>query len=542
MRVLVVGAGPAGLTTAVTIARYGVPVLLVERRADTTSLPRATAVSTRTMELFRSWGIEERVRAAGPDVSWQARVARNLTAPDGVVADIGFPTREQALAVSPTWPACVPQDALEEVLLEHLRGFPNVRVHQATEVTDLHDGPGGPGGTVLARLRDRRTDVSRIVAAAYVVGADGPRSVVRDAAGIGTEGPGVLADYSSTMFHAPLWEHLGERRHGIYPLTDPAVSGVLLPAGGDRWVYGRETDGRDGTVDLLRAATGVADLRPRITREARFTFTVRLAQRYRTGRMFLAGDAAHQITPRGGTGMNTAIHDGHDLGWKLAWVLLGWAGPQLLDTYETERRPVGLRNAARSAQPDGSYRAAAGELANDLGGRLPHAWLDRDGTPVSTLDLLGPRSTLLVGPRYTGSVTAGDAPPGRGDGRPARRGAGRRAAAAPRRPARRRAGSTSPGGRRREPSALAAGSACGWRRPGRHTAPAARRAGCGRRSAAPTGRSRAARPAGRTARAHLRRCRTGRASGPRPGTERRAWRRRTSRRRTPTGTSGRPAR
>lgn len=396
MRVLVVGAGPAGLTAAITVARYGLPVLLVERRADTTSLPRATAVSTRTMELFRSWGIEERVRAAGPDVTWQARVARNLTAPDGVVADVGFPTREQALAVSPTWPACVPQDALEELLLEHLRGFPNARIHQATEVTDLHDGPGG---TVLARLRDRRTDVGRTVAATYVVGADGPRSVVRDAAGIGTEGPGVLADYSSTMFHAPLWDHLGDRRHGLYSLTDPAVSGVLLPAGGDRWVYGRETDGRDGTVDLLRAATGVADLRPWITREARFTFTVRLARRYRTGRLFVAGDAAHQITPRGGTGMNTAIHDGHDLGWKLAWVLLGWAGPDLLDTYETERRPVGLRNAERSARPDGSYRAAASELRNDLGGRVAHGWLDRAGTRVSTLDLLGPGGTLLVGPR-----------------------------------------------------------------------------------------------------------------------------------------------
>ena len=96
--------------------------------------------------------------------------------------------------------------------------------------------------------------------------------------------------------------------------------------------------------------------------------------------------------------MNTAIGGGHDLGWKLGWVLRGWAGPELLDTYEAERRPIAAHNVARSADPDGSTRDAADELHVDLGGRIPHVWVHADEGRVSTLDLLGPGLTLFTGP------------------------------------------------------------------------------------------------------------------------------------------------
>ncbi len=147
---------------------------------------------------------------------------------------------------------------------------------------------------------------------------------------------------------------------------------------------------------LLRLATGVPELRPEIERVVAVSSAAQLARRFRRGGAFLVGDAAHRVTPRGGTGMNIAMHDGYDLGWRLAWVLSGWADPDLLDGYEAERRPVAEYNGARSADPDGTNRPAGQELLVDLGGRIPHAWLPHGR--VSTLDLLGPGLTLFTGP------------------------------------------------------------------------------------------------------------------------------------------------
>jgi 2-polyprenyl-6-methoxyphenol hydroxylase-like FAD-dependent oxidoreductase len=159
---------------------------------------------------------------------------------------------------------------------------------------------------------------------------------------------------------------------------------------------------------MLRDAAGFPDLEPRIERIAPVTFTALLAERFRRGRVFLAGDAAHRVSPRGATGMNTAIHDGFDLGWKLAWVLRGWAGPELLDTYEAERRPVAEHNVARSADPNGSARDPAEELHVDIGARIPHVWLDGG---ASTLDLLGEGLTLLTGPWQAAAPLRRGGPP-----------------------------------------------------------------------------------------------------------------------------------
>ena len=171
----------------------------------------------------------------------------------------------------------------------------------------------------------------------------------------------------TALFRAPLWSILGEHRYGIYSTTDPGAEGVFLPAGpGDRWGSGYVAEttaglpavpGDQEMIDRIRLAAGIRDLPVRIERTGSFTSAAQIADRFRGGRTLLVGDAAHRVTPRGGTGMNTAIHGGHDLGWKLAWVVRGWAGAELLDSYELERRPVAEHNVARSA--DGSWAPGA---------------------------------------------------------------------------------------------------------------------------------------------------------------------------------------
>jgi putative polyketide hydroxylase len=411
--VLIVGAGPAGLTAAITLARAGVETLVVERRTQVSDLPRATGVSTATMELLRSWGLEERVRAGAVDVEWQALQTASLAeAASGTPVEVGYPTRAQSAVVSPTRPACIPQNELEPILQEHLASLPAARLQRGVEViaVDSRDDE------VEVQVRD--AGGVRTILARYLIAADGVRSTVRAALGIGTSGPGHLSTSMAVRFRAPLWDVVGEHRHVIYFLDG---NRAMLPVGhGDRWLYARPWDPqRERLADLsvddltreVRLAAGVPDLDPQLEDCSTADYGVALADRFRERSAFLIGDAAHRLTPRGATGMNTAIRDAHDLGWKLSWVLRGWAGDALLDTYEAERRPVAEHNAARSADPSGSIRGTADELRADLGGRIAHTWLPGESGRTSTLDLLADGLTRFTGPDETAWITRRAAPP-----------------------------------------------------------------------------------------------------------------------------------
>ncbi len=411
--VLVVGAGPAGLTAAATLRRYGAEVLVVERKQRLSSHPRATVVSTRSMELLRSWGLDDEIRASGTDVEWQALVTERLVDADrGEVAALGLPTKEQAALISPTAPLCAPQDHTEAVLLDYARSL-GAEVEFGLEV--LRVDMGDDGAEALIREGKR----TRVVRARYLIGADGAHSLVRTALGIEMDGPGEDPGTSaSAVFTAPLWDLVGDRRYGLYPIVHPEVSSVFVPSGrGDEWLFGVDAALLDELneaemIRLIRIAAGVPDLEPRIHGIRTFAFAAEIAERFSEGAAFLIGDAAHRVSPRGGTGMNSAIADGHDLGWKLGWVMRGWASDDLLDTYEAERRPVVAHNIERSADDRGSYRDVIDEIHIDLGGRIPHRWLDAD-RDTSTLDLVADGLTLFVGPGSSAAIAAsadGDAP------------------------------------------------------------------------------------------------------------------------------------
>jgi putative polyketide hydroxylase len=409
---LVVGAGPCGLVIGITLAQYGVDVLVVEQREGGSSLSRALVVSTRGMELMRRFGLEEAVRAGATEVDPTALVTPTLASSEGVVMPLGYPSDAEAARVSPTRPAWAPQSHCEPLLLAHLQAAPTANVRFGSQLLALDRADD----RVRALVVDRASGDQSQIESRYVIGADGAHSAVRREIAVSMEGPDDLEVYERVEFVASLDEAVAGRRHALYVLKHPEVDGSVLARRGreDRWGLSRErpTD-RPGmetlslaeVVAMIRTATGVGDLDVTVERLSSFTFAAQIAERYRVDPIFLIGDAAHRMTPRGGTGMNTGIQDAFDLGWKLAWVLKGWAPPELLDTYEHERRPIALHNVGRAASKGGARRITDEALPWDLDDRIAHSWLERAGQRVSTLDLIGAGLTQFTATddtRWTG--------------------------------------------------------------------------------------------------------------------------------------------
>ena len=230
--VVVVGAGPGGLAAGVTLGSYGIETLVVERRTQASTLPRATVASTGTMELMRRWGLEDETWDRSIDVDWRAWACPTLAAADlGRAVEVGLPTRAQAALVSPTAPACIPQDELEPILERRLASLPSVTLERGVELVGLERADDGTWRLALAGPDGRRQ-----VRARYLIGADGLRSRVRAALGIAADGDDQLGQRLAAVLHAPLWELVGEHRHGIYFLDGDRS---FLPAGKpDRWQFG----------------------------------------------------------------------------------------------------------------------------------------------------------------------------------------------------------------------------------------------------------------------------------------------------------------
>lgn len=455
-RVFIVGGGPSGLSMALLLERFGIDFVLVERNASVANHPKARGTWTRTMELFRLWGIEEKVKRRGlPDNANGFAFVESLS---GHV--YGRTPQELDFGQTPAWKCTVAQDAVEEELLAVVRQARHGRALYGHEFIRLEQ----TGDGVRALCRDLVSGEEQWWSADYLVAADGAGSGIRRMLDITMTGPASLAVmnndfWEADLSHLPLARQAGVMRVFPADVTEPGGS-VFNTNGRDRWLT--VTRVGDGTVDappqrsdaevvrLARLHSGIPNLDVRIIHRSVWRVTRQVADRYARGRVFLIGDAAHRFPPTGGYGMNTGIQDAHNLAWKLAMVVKKEAGPALLDTYDGERRPIGRANAdfslgntirfakmdeafkARNPHaidfwirdaihhthstglglgfsydegaliPDGTARRAMAENRYEPtdrpGARFPHLWLDL-ARQRSTLDLFDRRFALVHGPQ-----------------------------------------------------------------------------------------------------------------------------------------------
>ncbi|MFZ4757953.1 MAG: FAD-dependent monooxygenase [Burkholderiaceae bacterium] len=342
--VLVVGAGPVGLALAVELGLQGVRCLLIER-ADRSGLsPRAKTTNVRSRELMRRWGIADRLAAASPfGVDYPSNVvfATRLGGHRLARFENAFACRterDDRFAEHAQW---IPQYKVEAVLRGRALEAPGTVMRTGVSLEDWTEVDGG----IEARLTDVETGRTEHVRARWLVGADGARSTVRERLGIRMEGES-LSRHRNTIFRSPgLAERHPQGPAVMYWLVNNQVPSVLAPLDvGDTWTFSCPREiAADDEAPLIRAAIGLPDTPIEVISHDEWTAHRLIAGRYRSGRVFLVGDACHLHPPFGGYGMNMGIGDAVDLGWKLAATLRGWGGPALLDSYEVERRQVHRR-------------------------------------------------------------------------------------------------------------------------------------------------------------------------------------------------------
>ena len=346
--VIVAGAGPVGLTLAIDLGRRGVRCLLMERSATTLPYPKMDRSNARTMEFYRRIGIADRVRELGypPDNPMDVFVVTRLCDPPILV--LPYPSvaearrqiaacRDGSLPLEPY--QLVSQNKLEPLLKEVAEATPDVTVRYGLELVDFAQDAAGV--TVVARRLDGGEERFRC---AYLAGCDGGTSTVRKKLGIRLQGRGAIRELCQVIFKSTdLYEKIpiGKGRH--YNFTHPTVSTLVVQGCRTEFTLHTALSPDTDFMPIIRDLVGFP-CEVEITHVVPWRHHLLIAERYRDGRVFLAGDAVHLVIPSGGLGMNSGVGDAFDLAWKLAGVIRGWGGAGLLDAYESERRPVGIRN------------------------------------------------------------------------------------------------------------------------------------------------------------------------------------------------------
>jgi putative polyketide hydroxylase len=468
--VLIVGGSLVGLATAMLLRLHGVDCLAVERHGSTAIHPRAGHFHLRTIEIMRSAGIEDAVRRRSEEQYPPGGGINNVESLAGreiatYFADLNAGVEE----FSPTIRLFIDQNALEPILRARAEEL-GARLRYRTECVSLEQDTSG----VTVKLRDLESGGEQTVRSRYVVAADGNRSPTRERLGIAMRGHGLLSNSVTIYFRAEadLGPLLQGRNQGVHYVTNPALRGFFrLDRTGNRgflvvnligdtsrpeivaaypdapWADVAETISERRALELLRAAIGVPEIPVVVEDVASWRAQADSAERYQEGRVFLAGDAAHVVPPNGGFGGNTGVQDAHNIAWKLGLVLSGMAGPELLDTYDRERRPIGELTVeqaySRYVMRVAPYLGTDGmqPLVDDIsveighrynspavivapaeehpayehpheskgrpGTRAPHVFLTRERSRVSTLDLFGARFVMLTGADGGGWAAAG---------------------------------------------------------------------------------------------------------------------------------------
>jgi 2-polyprenyl-6-methoxyphenol hydroxylase-like FAD-dependent oxidoreductase len=422
--VLIVGGSLVGLSAAVFLSWRGVANIVVERHVGSSPHPRAIGYTSRTMELYRPMGLTAQL----PQIPSSFRLRRaKVESLSGRWVDVTDWTPEQKPSVkreySPYPGASIAQDHLEPLLRDKAVEL-GADLRQGTELVRFVQDSNG----VTALVREREGGREYEIRAQYLIAADGSKSAVREALGITRMGRGPIRTIRSVLFRAPLDEYL---KSGIsqFEIEQPGLKAFLTTYQDGRWVlmFTDDVERDQATLaDAIQKAIGRNDLSIEIITTGRWDLSALIADRYAEGRVFLAGDAAHTLPPtRGGFGANTGIDDVHNLAWKLEAVLSGKSDAKLLETYSSERQPIGwLRHQQTFARPDYAsvsqgiakgepilddaamefgqlYRSAAilgagedlpaarrpDEWKGQPGTRAPHAWVVRHGEKISTLDL-----------------------------------------------------------------------------------------------------------------------------------------------------------
>jgi 2-polyprenyl-6-methoxyphenol hydroxylase-like FAD-dependent oxidoreductase len=455
--VLIIGGGLVGLSAAMFLAQHGVASVVAERLRGVSALPRAAHFHLRTLELFRAAGIEDDVRRQSE---------REFTPEGAIVALVSLAGKQIAAfipslnegveALSPSRRLFITQPGLEPILRRRAEQA-GAQVMDGNELVALTQDDDG----VTATVRDIDSGLERQLRAKYVIGADGPHSKTRELLAIPFDGRGVFSNSITIYFHADVAKLMSGRNFSVMYIINPALSGFIrLDKDNQAGFLVVNTVGNTSLPEtanaaadtserrlreLVRAGIGISDIAVKIDGVARWRAVSDVARRYGDGRVFIAGDAAHVMPPNGGFGGNTGIHDAHNLAWKLAFVLEGHAGPDLLASYDVERRPIGkftveqayTRYVTRTAPYLGAkdYQPQANDLNIELGylyrspailaedqsaslhedprasagrpgSRAAHLWLEKAGRRLSTLDLFGQGFVLLAAAGGAGWIAA----------------------------------------------------------------------------------------------------------------------------------------